>query len=124
MKSTRIAKIILFVLIIAPIAIFIFGSIVMLLWNNALVPVLHVSAVTFWQALGILVLAKILFSSFGGRGGGPGRYAWRKRMMRNWKDMTPEEKEKFKEQWRDYCGRWGYKPWDSETGAHQENKGA
>jgi len=117
MKRRRFGRFILFALIFAPLAIFIFGSIVMLLWNNVAVPVLHVSTVTFWQALGILVLAKILFSSFGPRGGGPGRYAWRRRMMRNWKDMTPEEKEKFKEQWREQCGPWGYKAWDSESQA-------
>jgi hypothetical protein len=114
MKSRRLARFILFAIILAPLAIFLFGSLVMLLWNNVASPVLHLSTVTFWQALGILVLSKILFSSFSGRGGGPGRYQWRKRIMRNWKDMTPEEKEKFKEQWRDHCGRWGYKPWDSE----------
>src|SRR6266516_2545712 len=101
MKRRRLGRFILFAIIFAPLAIFIFGSIVMLLWNNVASPVLHLSTVTFWQALGILVLSKILFSSFsGGRGGGPGRYAWRRRMMKNWKDMTPEEKEKFKEQWR------------------------
>jgi len=120
MKGRRIGRFILFAIILVPLAIFLFGSLVQLLWNNVAVPVLHVSTVTFWQAVGILVLSKILFSSFSGRrGGGPGRYAWRKRMMTNWKDMTPEEKEKFKEQWRDQCGRWGYKPWDSENPANQ-----
>ncbi len=49
----------------------------MALWNNILVDVLHVGAITFWQALGIFTLAKILFGgSPGGRGkwggGGPG----------------------------------------------------
>ena len=31
------------VILIAPVAIFIFGSVIMLLWNNVLTPVLHVS---------------------------------------------------------------------------------
>ena len=42
---------------------------VMLLWNNILVSVVHVGAITFWQAAGILLLSKILFGGFKGRGG-------------------------------------------------------
>src|SRR6185295_4383014 len=88
------AKMILLFIIIAPVAIFIFGSIVMLLWNNALVPGLHISTVTFWQALGILVLSKILFGSFSG--GRSRRYTtWKERMTRKWNNMTPEEQAKF-----------------------------
>ena len=113
-RLSRPMRFLLFLPLFA-IGVFIFGEVVMLLWNNVAAPVLHLSTVTFWQALGILVLSKILFSSFSGRGGGPGRYAWRRRMMKNWSAMTPEEKEKFKEQWRDQCGRWGYYPGDSEN---------
>jgi Zn-dependent protease with chaperone function len=47
-RSNRAARIFLFIFIIGPIAIFLFGFIVMWLWNNALVPVLHISEVTFW----------------------------------------------------------------------------
>src|SRR5438270_10025413 len=77
---------------IAPFAILgvlVFGGIVMLLWNNVLSPVLHVSLLTFWQALGILVLSKILFSSFGG--GGYRRGNWRQKAM--WENLSPEQKE-------------------------------
>lgn len=116
MKASRLGKIILLFIVFAPIAIFIFGSIVMFLWNNALVPVLHISAVTFWQALGILVLSKILFSSFSGKGG-PRGYYWKQRMM--WNSMTPEQKEKFKEDWKNRSHRWGYRSWGSETEADQ-----
>lgn len=112
MKQTLLAKLIalrwvrLFVLfiIVAPVAIFIFGSIVMLLWNNALVPVLRVSAITFWQGLGLLVLSKILFGSFSG-GGGSNRYYQKEKMM--WRNMTPEQKEKFKEEWKNRSRRGG-----------------
>ena len=40
--------------------IFIFGSVVMLLWNAILPSVIGVSTITFWQAIGILILSKIL----------------------------------------------------------------
>ncbi|MEI9944573.1 MAG: hypothetical protein WDN26_10185 [Chitinophagaceae bacterium] len=89
--------------------IFVIGWVVMSLWNNVLVPVLHVSAVTFWQGLGILALSKILFSSFGGRGGSR-RDQWKRRMM--WNSMTAEQKEKFMEEWKSRSHRWGHRGWD------------
>ncbi len=79
------------------------GSIVMLLWN-ALLPVLfHLPVIGFWQALGLLLLSKILFGGFRG-GRGPGRH-WRNNMREKWMNMSPEEKEKFKQDWRSRCGR-------------------
>lgn len=98
------------------IVVFVFAFIVglsfavMALWNNILVGVLHVSTITFWQALGIFALAKILFGGFPGPrgrwGGGPGR--WKQHMAEGmkekWMNMTPEDREKFKQEWRDRCG--------------------
>ena len=89
-------------------AVALFSFIVMGLWNAVLVPVIHVSAVTFWQAAGILILSKILFSGF--KGGGPmgrGRHQWNSGMKEKWQNMTPEEKEKMKQEWRQRCGSWG-----------------
>ena len=89
-------------------AVALFSFIVMGLWNAVLVPVIHVSAVTFWQAAGILILSKILFSGF--KGGGPmgrGRHQWNSGMKEKWQNMTPEEKEKMKQEWRQRCGGWG-----------------
>ncbi len=88
-------------------ALFVFNLIVMLLWNNVLVAVLQVGTVTFWQSLGILLLAKILFGGMGGRWGRyRGRHSeWRQKMFEKWEGLTPEEKEKFKAQWRGRHGR-------------------
>lgn len=44
---------------------FAFSGLVMLLWNLTMTSLFHLSAITVWQAAGILVLAKILFG--GGR---------------------------------------------------------
>ena len=41
--------------------------VVMQLWNNLLPEILHVSTITFWQAMGIFILCKILFG-FGPKG--------------------------------------------------------
>jgi Ca2+/H+ antiporter, TMEM165/GDT1 family len=77
-------------------AIFVFGSIVMLLWNAILPTVLGVSTITFWQALGILVLSKILFGGFNGRRRCRGYRGSRHELWQKWNDMSPEEKEKMR----------------------------
>ncbi len=82
--------------------------VVMQLWNHLLPDILHVSTITYWQAMGIFILSKILFG-FGGKGGPGGGAPWmrRKQMMEErFKSMTPEERDHFKAQWKDRCG-WG-----------------
>jgi Ca2+/H+ antiporter, TMEM165/GDT1 family len=120
-RSHRARKIILLIILIVPLAIFVFGTIIMSLWNNVLTPVLHVSTITFWQGLGILLLSKILFGGFKGRGGWRPDY-WKQRMM--WNNMTTEQKEKLKEEWKNRGRRWGYKSWHSETGGEQPGAGS
>jgi hypothetical protein len=62
-------------LIIAPLAILgmalfilISGTIVMLLWNALLPSLFSLPVISFWQALGILLLCRILFGGVGMRG--------------------------------------------------------
>ncbi|MEJ7680740.1 MAG: hypothetical protein WKG06_23390 [Segetibacter sp.] len=103
-RSFWMRKIAGFVLMAAA-AIMLFTFIVMTLWNSILAPVLNVHIIDFGQALGILILSKILFGGFrGGRWGGRGRY-WNSEMRNKWQTMTPEEKEKFKQEWRNGCNR-------------------
>ncbi|MDN3659024.1 hypothetical protein QWZ08_25495 [Ferruginibacter paludis] len=84
------------------------GFIVMGLWNAILPAVLGVKTITFVQALGILLLSKILFGGFKGGPCGSGRQQWKARLQEKMGHMTPEEKEKFKAEWRNRCGgRWG-----------------
>ncbi|MBK0379806.1 hypothetical protein [Mucilaginibacter segetis] len=81
--------------------------VVMQLWNHLLPDILHVSTITFWQAMGIFILSKILFG-FGGRGKGGAPWMRRKRMMEErFKNMSPEDRQHFKEQWKSRCGAWG-----------------
>ncbi len=84
--------------------VFIFGYVVMLLWNALLPAVLGVGTITFWQALGILVLSKILFGGFGG-GHSHHKYhsASRHGMHHKWMHLSPEERERMKTQ---YESRW------------------
>lgn len=70
---------------------FLGGQIVKLLWNWLLPPLFGFPRVTFWQALGLLALCRILF---GGSGllGGSGRSRLR---------MTAEERERFRQRLRE-----------------------
>lgn len=97
-RLLRVLKIALF----AAAAVTIFGFVVMGLWNVLMPGIFGVRAISFWQALGLLVLCKILFGGFRPHvGGGP---RWRRRMMERWEQMTPEEREKFKQGLRRGCG--------------------
>ena len=89
-------------------AVLLFGAIVMGLWNAILPAVLDVKPITFAQTLGILLLSKILFGGFWRRGWhGRRGQQWRHNMQEKWSNMTPEEREKFKAEWKNRCGgRW------------------
>ncbi|MBS1653237.1 MAG: hypothetical protein JSU05_00200 [Bacteroidetes bacterium] len=82
-----------------------FGGIVMWLWNAILPSVLGVSAITFWQAAGILILSKILFGGLHD-GWNKKKQMWRHNIQQKWASMTPEEREKFKEELKTRCGHW------------------
>ena len=82
------------------------GFVVMGLWNNILPQIIGVKVITFTQALGILLLSKILFGGFHG-GFRRKNEQWKMKMQEKMGNMTPEEKEKFKSEWRNRCGgRW------------------
>lgn len=78
---------------------------VMSLWNWLMPALFALHRIGFWQALGFLVLARILFGGLRGRHGPP--FGWRRRMMERWEQMSPEEREKFREGMRGRCGFFG-----------------
>jgi hypothetical protein len=87
-------------IVIGFIAVFVFTMATMYLWNW-LVPTLFAGpVVSFWQALGLLALSKILFSGIGKGGGHKGHWGkshWDSRWQEKWKSMTPEDQERFKQ---------------------------
>ena len=99
---SKVAKL-LGILVISTVGL---GFIVMMLWN-ALVPHLFQGGtITFPQAVGLLLLSHILL-----RGWGPWRYTngwrhnrWKHRFEEKLAGMSPEDQEKFKEEWRRRCG--------------------
>jgi hypothetical protein len=101
MKKNRVARIGKFVLL-AAVFLAVLSFVVMQLWNWLMPELFGLHALNYWQALGLLLLAKILFGGF--RGGGARRMFWRRRMMERWEKMTPEEREKFRQGLRGRCG--------------------
>ncbi len=68
------------------------GEIVRQLWNWLLPSIFGLHKITFWQALGILALCRILFGGFGGP------------HFRRTSHMSPEERERFRQRIRERCG--------------------
>ncbi|MES2745006.1 MAG: hypothetical protein V4655_06245 [Bdellovibrionota bacterium] len=73
------------------------------LWNYLIPDLFHGPELSFFQAMGLLVLAKLLvgggFHKFGGRGPG-GRFG-----RSPWKSLSPEDKERLAEKMRHRCDR-------------------
>ena len=71
------------------------GVVVQALWNWLVPPIIGLREVTFWQALGLLALCRILFGG-SGRRGHVGRNV-RRRVKERREQMTPEQRERFRE---------------------------
>ena len=92
------------------------GEVVMHLWNWNLPAVFGWRQITFWQALGLFALCRILFGDLGMRVRGSARSNARRRVAERWEQMTPEEREKFRLGMRSDCSR-QTTPLDSTPGA-------
>jgi hypothetical protein len=79
------------------------GEVVMHLWNWLLPALFGWRLITFWQAVGLLALCRILFGHHGWRGHGGSNF--RNRMRERCGRMTPEERERFRQAMRE---RWGF----------------
>src|SRR3954464_11563223 len=88
-----------------------FGFLTMTLWNHLMPVIFNLPVISFWQAIGLLILSKLLFKGFGwhrggwhkggchnggwhgsGQGGPPWREHWRKRWEEKMANMTPEQR--------------------------------
>lgn len=87
--------------------VFLKSALIFTLWNYLVPDLFHGPEITYWQAMSIMVLAKLLvgFGGFGGfRGFGHRHHKpWKKQWLEN---LTPEEREKFNEKLRrNLCNR-------------------
>ena len=97
----------LFFIPLIPVAVAAFGYITMLLWNALLPVIFHLPLITFWQAVGLLILTRLLFG-FGHHGRGHHR-PWGHDFRHKMENMTPDEREQFLKMrnscrpWSNYC---------------------
>ncbi|MCH5600537.1 hypothetical protein [Niabella ginsengisoli] len=99
-KCGRPPKFVIAFCIIA--AVFLFSAIVMLLWNATLPDVMPVGKLSYWQAMGILILSKILFSGLGGPKG-RGRFRSAQDLRDKFRSMSDEERARLKQEWKERC---------------------
>lgn len=88
MNSVKVGK-------IAILALLFFGvssAIVMLLWNWLLPGLFGLHSITYWQALGLFILSRILFGRLGS--GGFRRHWHHRNWKERWAGMTPGERER------------------------------
>lgn len=81
-------------------------AVVMYLWNWLMPALFGLSIITFWQALGVLILSKILFGGhWGKRGhcchGGYSHQAWKEKFKSKWQTMSESDRKKWEEK---FCG--------------------
>jgi hypothetical protein len=90
------------------VAFTVFTAATMYLWNWLVPALFHGPVIEFWQALGLLILGRLLFGGFGHghRGHCKGRHYWRKHWQEKMANMTPEEREELRRKWRQRCGGW------------------
>lgn len=86
----HVLKVLLFVVV----AVAVVGTAVMLLWNWLMPALFGWSTIDFFQAVGLLVLSKILLG--GMRGGWGHRGHWRGRMRERWEHMSDDERDRFR----------------------------
>ncbi len=88
------------IVVLVVVAVAVLGAIVMVLWNAVLPALLAgVHPIDYPQALGLLILCRLLFGGFRGRHGWHEHRNWRK-----WHAMTQEEREQLLRS-GERCGR-------------------
>lgn len=111
-----------------------FGWITMFLWNALLPHIFGLTIITFWQAIGLIILGRLIFGGFGHFGWGwERRHGWHHKghlhnhLRQKWASMTPEEREKWKEKVKNRCrnGNWpeDFNPMQDSSKPENKNPG-
>lgn len=122
------------------------GFVIMTLWNWLVPELFHGPHITFWQALGILLLSKLLFGwhNSGGHDSGwgfKGKKQWKDKMMTRMERLDPEQRERIRDRFAERYGECvsrsrfgrsdkdsgprggGYRDWRDEAGEHNSEQG-
>jgi hypothetical protein len=82
-----------------------FGGLVMVLWNWLIPSIFNLREINFWEALGLLVLGKLLFGGFHGKDKSRSM-RWKQHYYNKFSSMTPEDRERFKAKMKE---KWCYR---------------
>ena len=95
------------------IAVLAIGLVTYYLWNWLVPTLFNGPEITYFQALGILLLSKILFWGLGGKKyhshgtmHEASEHPWKSRFNEKFSDMSPEEREAFKKKLKDKWCSW------------------
>ena len=108
--GVRFIKGIVFALVAAAFAALVVFTL-MYCWNYVMPGVFGLPMISFWQALALLIVSKILLWNNWRRGAGYWRNhqggGWQKwkNVNTNAQNLSPEEKERIKKYWEHKCGR-------------------
>jgi hypothetical protein len=100
LRGLRVAGFVLLGVVGAAVFALAFGYFVMLLWNWLMPAIFHLGTIGYWQAFGIVILAKLVFGSVGGgagrhRGRGYRHGGPRRDWGRDWKEDWGGDKWRF-----------------------------
>jgi hypothetical protein len=105
MSIPRKGRLIKLFFLVLPLFLIVFAGLIWAvygLWNWLMPAIFGLHAITYWQALGLMLLCWILFGGL--RGARSSGRRWRHGMRERWARMTPEQREAFLKAMR---SRWG-----------------
>ena len=88
----------------------VFGVVVMLLWNMLMPQIFALPFLNYWQAVGLLILARLLFGGLGGlvhnglrgAGGNDRLFQHGNKFREKWMNMSADERKEFIEKEKDF----------------------
>ena len=117
LRALRIVGLVIAGVLAAAVFALAFGWFVMLLWNWLMPVIFGLGAITYWQAFGIVVLAKLIFGAVGGGRGGHGRswrgphHGWKHGDRREWRHESRGGPERWRH-WREFWEQEGREAFD------------
>ncbi len=98
--------------------IFLIGWVTMLLWNWLVPELFKGPVITYWQAMGLLLLSKILTWGFwkGGHHRREHTPYWKRRFQEKFASLEPAEREAFRQKMKEKWCRWDDKS-EKESGS-------
>jgi hypothetical protein len=107
------------ILVLIAVVLGVVSFVVMSLWNWLVPSLFGGPVLDYWKALGLLVLARLLFGGLRPHGRGPWGHSWH-HGRKHWEQMSPEERERFRSRLREGWCRGG---WHDHEGREGEKNG-